>query len=596
MAAAIAPSTLLSAGRWPTTWLALAVLVAAVAACSEDVAPGGPLGRGIYIEEGWRASREVIGHHVHVVREAIACSSCHEMKGDTMGPANPARCAACHAKEATLSHAPEQARERFGGDARADCTVCHAFIEPRPASGATLAAHGGIHEATECARCHLQQQGDTPAVAVHGDAECGKCHRPHSDGPPVSAPCEGCHQDTRSTHATAGKSHTEACTTCHQHQHAPGSDALATCAECHARTEPIVPATAVFADGHGACVGCHRPHDFAERDAVACKSCHQGVPVLGAPRVAAHADCASCHSPHDVRASPEQACARCHTGVHSDHPKHGATGGTCVGCHDPHPSAGHATAKARTCSGCHQAAANEKSFHGGAECKQCHAPHDFARAKDDRRACRSCHAKELDLTAKLAGHGTCEGCHSGLPHKPLKDAAACASCHAKLDVPVTRGHATCTGCHEPHAGGVGAECKSCHTAEHQTAPRGHQACQSCHQAHSGSPDKATCSSCHAGEEKTAHGHLAQGCNGCHRPHGPRGAPEPPACATCHATASLPGLHKEAKHQDCGRCHTGHGEAKAEMARVACLTCHTDRQAHFPDAPRCSSCHLFDQTK
>jgi hypothetical protein len=24
-----------------------------------------------------------------------------------------------------------------------------------------------------------------------------------------------------------------------------------------------------------------------------------------------------------------------------------------------------------------------------------------------------------------------------------------------------------------------------------------------------------------------------------------------------------------------------------------LSCHTDRKTHFPDAPRCANCHLFD---
>jgi hypothetical protein len=27
-----------------------------------------------------------------------------------------------------------------------------------------------------------------------------------------------------------------------------------------------------------------------------------------------------------------------------------------------------------------------------------------------------------------------------------------------------------------------------------------------------------------------------------------------------------------------------------------LTCHTDRTRHFPEAPRCSSCHLFVKTR
>jgi hypothetical protein len=316
--------------------------------------------------------------------------------------------------------------------------------------------------------------------------------------------------------------------------------------------------------------------------------------TLGAPRIRQHTQCTSCHAAHDVKGSPDRACANCHRDKHPDHPKKGVAG-TCVGCHDPHPNQ-RAHTRVKNCTSCHQTAASDTHFHGGTACAKCHTPHDFVRASSDRSACQSCHAKQLGLVATLAGHQKCEGCHGGLPHRPTTLATGCQSCHAKQHREAITGHAKCTSCHEPHAGAKSAECRSCHATEHTTAPAGHRDCTSCHQPHSGSAAKVSCASCHAAEAKSEHGKLAKGCTSCHRPHGP-GAPEkPPACASCHQTGALAGLHHVAKHQDCARCHTGHGEPARDANRGACLSCHADRKNHFPDAPRCASCHLFGKTR
>jgi hypothetical protein len=135
------------------------------------------------------------------------------------------------------------------------------------------------------------------------------------------------------------------------------------------------------------------------------------------------------------------------------------------------------------------------------------------------------------------------------------------------------------------------ECKTCHAQEFASAPVGHQACKNCHQPHSGAIAKAACASCHVPEAQSAHGKLATGCANCHRPHGPNGVAAPPACTTCHAVGSLPGLHQKPQHQACRNCHGGHGDAP-NAERLACLTCHADRRNHFPEAPRCANCHLF----
>lgn len=586
--------------------LTLALTLAVLAACSgEGPSTSGKPGKGVYVPLVWKTARVVNNHRVHVAKEHVPCAKCHEIGADSMGKVTPDRCAACHEKQAHFEHARDQAQARFGAGARTDCTTCHVFRvedagaaeeEPVP----IRMADGGFHvpspavpAAGDCMRCHGAVQGDTPAVQVHGTSECVKCHRPHEDSRQSIGPCTECHGEISTNHATKGKDAGQACATCHAHQHAPAADALTSCTSCHEKNEPKVPATALFEGGHTQCVGCHRPHDFTKATAAPCRSCHAEVHVMGGGRVAAHDRCENCHTPHDVRAVGDAACSKCHSSVHPDHPK--VTGRTCTSCHDPHPQGAHAAPRARACSSCHQLATSNVGFHGGVACEKCHAPHDFGRTLADHRACAGCHQKPVALTATLAGHAKCEGCHRGLPHRPERLEASCSTCHAAMATAARRGHQQCRSCHEPHGGGLVAECKSCHTVEHRTAPSGHQECAKCHDAHTGSAATAPCGKCHQKEQATPHGRAAGGCTSCHRPHGPSGVASPPACASCHAAAELPGLHAREQHRDCGDCHKGHGEKPAPV-RAMCTTCHQDRKNHFPDAPSCGSCHLFGPTR
>ena len=110
-----------------TIWLVgVLVLVVAGACAAEDTPGSGALGRGVYIAEGWQATRDVIGHQVHVLREKIPCETMSS-RTTRIGPVSPERCSACHDKEARIEHAASHARERFGPEAKADCTTCHAF-------------------------------------------------------------------------------------------------------------------------------------------------------------------------------------------------------------------------------------------------------------------------------------------------------------------------------------------------------------------------------------------------------------------------------------------------------------------------------------
>jgi hypothetical protein len=571
--------------------LLLMLALAALAACSTPAATeGGTAGApGLYVQSSWATHRRVSGHRVHVATQRIACNRCHALDGSAIGSVNPARCAACHADEARIEHAGDEAEARLGHGTEADCVTCHAFTSDGRDEDERDAGLLEPFGPKDCARCHLKDQGHAPAVVVHATSECLGCHRPHQDQTPMAGACAGCHRDIHTEHAAQGKSANAVCTTCHTHQHAPAKDAVTGCKECHSKTQPIVPATALFTGGHTQCVGCHRPHELRAVQAVACRSCHADVIVLGQAKVPAHALCRSCHAPHDVRAAPGTACAKCHSSVHADHPERSAGAG-CLTCHDPHPRSQQDTAVARPCSSCHQAAATEHSFHGGVACQKCHTPHRFKLTLTQHDLCQGCHQKELELTSTRTGHVACGSCHGGLPHQPTTTSGACGTCHANEHHAVRTGHAACTGCHEPHSGGTAKDCQGCHVQEHATAPAGHRACTNCHEPHTGSAAQVVCASCHVAEAKSPHARVTTGCLTCHRPHGPNGLSSAPPCTTCHELRGLPGLHQKRPHQDCKSCHAGHGDAP-NAQRSACLGCHADRKTHFPDA-RCANCHLF----
>jgi hypothetical protein len=594
--------------------LLIAIVIACVAACSSDKRGQGSSKKvepAIDVPLVWQAARTLPGHRVHVGERGLPCSSCHELRGTSMGPVNPSRCASCHEKEARSEHASSQARDKFGPGAKTDCATCHVFAPPKREGGADASltlerlvapshADGGDasapHGATArpCLDCHRVDQGHAPAVIAHDKAtDCLHCHQPHSAGAPTAAPCVTCHENVSLSHAAHGGE--AGCKQCHTHQHARAADALGTCESCHTAHEPKVPFTALFAGGHEQCVSCHQPHEFAKELAKPCRSCHEKVHVLAETEVPAHRQCTSCHQPHDVRGTPKASCVGCHAELHPDHPKVAgmASGaGACVGCHDPHPDPGATPRLAKPCTSCHQAAHSDTAFHSGIECVKCHTPHDFVLADGGKTVCKSCHESKFVAVAGNPGHQACAGCHAGVPHQPTSGQNGCPTCHAAEHARVNPGHATCTNCHEPHGGTVKSTCQNCHAVEAKSAPAGHQKCLGCHEEHSGAPEHAVCATCHAKEAESKHGHLSADCSSCHVPHGPAGPTSPPPCASCHATAKLPGLHQLGKHDECKNCHSGH-DAPAAIGRAACLGCHQDRTQHFPDAARCISCHLFD---
>ena len=68
----------------------------------------------MYIPAAWTLARQLSGHDVHVVKKHVACSKCHAIGENEIGPVRPERCAGCHEKESQLAHASSEAQSRFG--------------------------------------------------------------------------------------------------------------------------------------------------------------------------------------------------------------------------------------------------------------------------------------------------------------------------------------------------------------------------------------------------------------------------------------------------------------------------------------------------
>jgi hypothetical protein len=390
----------------------------------------------------------------------------------------------------------------------AACTSCHADVHGKPASGAAktctechdtnawrpapLFAHdqttfplAGKHQAVDCAKCHVPEDGNSTKVFAglahaactdcHKDphagtlgADCRKCHSPegwlliqgaafdHSQtrypllGRHAGLQCAKCHAQERK------KPQFENCRDCHDDAH--GSAALARpglrqCDDCHT-VEGYSPARYPLAR--------HAETAFPLRGAhlaTACDACHR---PLGESRAAdlapAHDVCTACHKdPHLGQADKflgDQGCASCHDqsswrGVTFDH---GQTGYVLEG--------GHAAA---ACLKCHPRAESGTGFLGlTKQCAGCHEDvhrgqfADKVTADGSTIACDLCHVT-VDWLAEKFNHDTdsrfalagghervsCKACHQPLEvgndrllhFKPLP--VSCKNCH--VNVPAPRG-------------------------------------------------------------------------------------------------------------------------------------------------------------
>jgi hypothetical protein len=411
-----------------------------------------------------------------------------------------------------------------------NCLTCHAFAPEQ--------------KTPTCIGCHAQPEGSFAAIkTTHATTNCTTCHSPHGDPSVVTAACESCHTERAPEHAAHAGS--AGCGDCHK-PHAAATVALEQCSTCH--KEPAEPKPA----GHDSCTDCHKPHAFVA-GASACIGCHGAKETLLAATAAAHAVCTSCHAHHDP-ASAAGSCVGCHATVNVSHGDKTA----CITCHEPH--AGNANAKAVTCTSCHgNVSSTDTGAHAGHTlCTACHKPHDFEPPKIPFQLCTNCHAHESTLASTNKGHADCTSCHGTSAHAP-KTALTCGTCHTKEEASAPKGHQACAGCHDPHSG------------DHLPA--------------------ATCGSCHADKIGGPHDALKNGCETCHRPHGPSGISKAPVCTTCHGGTPLAALHTVPAHAECASCHSPH--RSTPMDRATCTgTCHADRRQHQPQAQVCTGCHAF----
>jgi DmsE family decaheme c-type cytochrome len=247
-----------------------------------------------------------------------------------------------------------------------------------------------------------------------------------------------------------------------------------------------------------------------------------------------------------------ETCALCHAAVSTKFPDnphaklalmHGGQGVTCESCHGPgkaHVESGGDVTKIlqigkmkpaqidETCLGCHASAHPnfERSPHAKAQvgCTSCHSVHSAAVGDDTQ-------AKLL----KVAQPQLCFQCHSDI--KP----AFSQPFHHKVE----EGLLKCTDCHDPHGTFGNNNIKS--TAD----------------------QNAICTKCHTetrGPFVFEHAAVkAEGCLGCHSPHGSQNA----------RLLNAPNIN-----QMCNQCHspvagsTVHGINAGSADVQPCISCHT----------------------
>jgi hypothetical protein len=259
------------------------------------------------------------------------CSACHAsvnppaMEGfDHATHASQGPCEACHA---TAGHSVTKAALQTAG-ALNPTVVQAAFGSSFARVGQGKADVAG-HVAVPCTRCH--DLANTGCDRCHKPAHqsrgaCQQCHKPGTKWVfthPASATCTLCHTPP-SNHFKPASGSLPACTTCHQQ---PGKSWAFThpavtqgCPTCHALpSNHFQPASGTL----GACISCHR------KPGTSWKFNHPG----------AGADCRSCHTPPANHSAGQ--CSTCHhnTGVSFEfvHPStpapHGISGRPCVKCH-----------------------------------------------------------------------------------------------------------------------------------------------------------------------------------------------------------------------------------------------------------------------
>ena len=196
--------------------------------------------------------------------------------------------------------------------------------------------------------------------------------------------------------------------------------------------------------------------------------------------------------------------------------------------------------------------------------------------------CRACHADHKGRAADIVsfepasfdhvatGFGL-DGAHTGLE---------CASCHKKKE-PFRKADPACSSCHrqdDVHKGNLGEACEKCH-------------------------ETRAWSGAHFDHEKTnfplREAHARIRCDSCH--FGARYQGTPKRCGECHAPDDV---HKGARGEDCGKCHTVSNWKSAKFdheketgfaligahSDITCVACHVSGNYKDKIPKDCNGCH------
>ena len=338
----------------------------------------------------------------------------------------------------------------------------------------------------------------------------------------------------------------------------------AKCLECHEDKSKGKSVHSAIATG---CLSCHevrvnrdvtRVKLITTTSQALCLSCHDEKKVQAGQTIHPPAvrDCVKCHDPHQSdnpkqllkptsgTGSQENLCLRCHNigvNVPKDGSRHAALDMGCETCHLTHKNgdrdkiefAAHLKKDVPAlCVECHdtkdaslQKAHQDQPF-AGANCLQCHNPHESAKPKllqtflhvpFESKMCDSCHLPAKDGKVVLTA---------------ADSRALCVSCHeeqakkieaAKVQHPGAQGD--CIACHNPHAG----------KSPGFLQPDPVKACLACHSDQADQMKKAVL-------HQPAY---VQGCMTCHEPHGGdnqhllRAATTNKLCLECHGPDANP---------------------------------------------------------
>ena len=380
------------------------------------------------------------------------------------------------------------------------CTSCHADVHGKPASGtaktctqchdtnawrpAPLFAHdqtafplAGKHQAVDCAKCHVPEDGESPKVfAGLAHAACTDCHKdPHAGT--LGPDCRKCHSTegwlliqgkafdhSRTRYPLLGRHEGLQCAKCHaQERKKPKFE---TCQDCHADAH----GSAVLArPGLMRCEDCHTVGGFRPARYPLARHAETAFPLLGAHMATA---CDLCHRPLEGSRAADLA------------PAHD----TCKACHqDPHLGQADKYLGDQGCVSCHdQSSWRGITFDHGQTGYVLEGRHAVA-------DCLKCHPRVESGIGFLGSGEQCAGCHEDVHRGQFNDkmtadgsVVACDRCHVTVDwlaekfnhdtdsrFALAGGHerVACTACHRPLAAGndrllhfkpLPVSCKDCH--------------------------------------------------------------------------------------------------------------------------------------